>query len=436
MFQPPPSRAAFEWSGTIVGVSNAVTRVRGPVAGERVSDDARAGELVQLAQRALAGPESYVQDAVVHGIGVRLFSDSRHVADFWRDGWFGPQDWRERTGLVPPAAPRVTVYVIGNAPEAKAYVARDTVLVFGSTCYGTARAEVLGVVGRILAEEQGAWLFRASAAVRDGKALLCAGDYRTTRAFQLMDGVGTRFLSDDIVVLRHAFRRRAGGWMSPTAVTGSDGTGTRGWRAFQWLEKNAADGKARVSGVSEDGRPTELNLGDLDLAAVTTFVYPVERGAYVRTGLVRDFPHHTWTLIQSKIENAPEVSIAEAQAAFGLDGVAKGAAAVADATARSYFESLPSTKLREILLRFTNFDNARALVDPARAFGRSRTVTNPWEPVAVGGVALAGTSGGEAVTWERYEERMRSQGANEAILTLAKLLHRASKVFEGRSGRG
>jgi len=158
-----------------------------------------------------------------------------------------------------------------------------------------------------------------------------------------------------------------------------------------------------------------------------------ERRPHVRRALdrMRVRLHRREVQVRSKIENAPEVTAAEAQSALGLDAAARGATEASDPAARAYFEALPPSKLREILARLTSFDGTRALVDPVVAFGRSRVVVNPWEPVPVGAVALAGTSGGEAVPWERYAERLKAQGANEAILVLARHLHRAARVFEG-----
>ncbi len=375
--RPAPNATDFEWSGTIVGVSNAVTRVRGPVAVDRNIDSQMCEHFLQLARRALEGYQCHIHDAVIHGVGVRLFTDSHHVADFWSHHWFTPQEWREATGEVPPAKPRLTVYAIGNLPgrEPIAYAcpSRDTVLVLGSTWYGTVRDETLAALSRILADEQGAYLLRASATSSAGQATLSTGTGRTTHAFSAMESLAARYISDDATVVRFAYRRRAGGWVLPTAAGPASG-----WRALDWLD-SAKDPDAHVRGVTEEGYPIELDVEDLDLKDTKALAYAGERRAYVRTSLVRRFPGQAWTFVRSTIENAPEPSTPDGDA----EDITRATMGTGDVAGRSFFASLPPPKAQEIVARFIDSDGTRAMIDPIQVFGRSRVVRSPWASTPV-----------------------------------------------------
>ncbi len=378
-----------EWSGTIVGVSNAVTRTRGTVQADRALDEHKCAHFVELARRRLGGYHAYVCDAVIHGVRARLFTDSHHLADFWGGHWYGQQEWRERTGLAADERPSVTVYAASGIAgrEASAFVCGSTVVVVNTAWYGTVRDETLGAVRRVLAEERGAHLVRASSVVQGGRATLVAGAGRTTGAFARMESVGARFQADDAVVVRYAWRRKSGGWVSPESVGN-----VRGWRAF------AASGDVR--GVTEQGWPIELPSAELDTGELRAFVYPAERRAYVRTDLLQTYPHHAWTVLRSRMENAPESGMAD-------DELARRAASVSDPAARNYFSGLPAGRLREMLGRLVGFEGTRALVDAEDAFGRSRTIRNPWEPVALGAVigSSAPVDEGDAELWKLLQRR-------------------------------
>jgi hypothetical protein len=362
-FRPPPDPDAAEWSGTIVGVSNAVTRTRGPVASGPI-DAQKCAQIVELARRRLEGKQAYIADAIVHDSRVRLFTDSHHLADFWTHHWYGAQEWRERGGLVPPERPRLTVYAVSGLPnlEPQTLVCaeRDTIVVANTAWYGTLRSEVQAQLGRILVES-GAHLVRASAVVLGGRTTLCLGPGRTTAALGLMEQGGARFHSDDAVVVRFGWRRRASGWLLPHRL--------------------AEPPPERVAGVTEDGHAIECAASELDTGELRAFAYPTERRAYVRTDVLRSHPRHAWAVLRSRVENAPEHGSAP-------EDLVSGASAVADPAARSFLANAG-----DALGRLVAFDGTRALVDPAQAFGPSRVVLNPWEPVPVG--ALRGEVGEE-----------------------------------------
>src|SRR5262249_42333150 len=134
-----------ETPGTLIGISNAVTRARARVP-QGLDPDSNAALYERLrthAARAIEGRESYIHDAVVLGKRVRLFSNSHHLADFWRENWPTEAEWRESTGQVVSREPALVVHAMINVsgePEA-AYVsvARQEVFLFNTSYYGDLR---------------------------------------------------------------------------------------------------------------------------------------------------------------------------------------------------------------------------------------------------------------------------------------------------------
>ena len=80
-----------ESPGVLLGLSNVLTkaRVRVPAGPDLDAQPALRERLHTLARRALEGRESFIEDAVLHGRRVRLFTNSHHLADFWRDNFPG-----------------------------------------------------------------------------------------------------------------------------------------------------------------------------------------------------------------------------------------------------------------------------------------------------------------------------------------------------------
>ena len=75
-----------ETPGTLIGTSNVMTRTRTRVP-QGLDPDTNASLRERLrahASRAIEGRESFIHDAVVLGRRIRLFSNSHHLADFWR----------------------------------------------------------------------------------------------------------------------------------------------------------------------------------------------------------------------------------------------------------------------------------------------------------------------------------------------------------------
>jgi hypothetical protein len=93
-FPAPPSPDLTEWFGTLIGVSNTITRTKGRTAIHNKTVDATPGLLERLLKtaydhlnRPAGNAPIYQHDVVIHGIRVRATTNSRHLYDFWIDNW-------------------------------------------------------------------------------------------------------------------------------------------------------------------------------------------------------------------------------------------------------------------------------------------------------------------------------------------------------------
>jgi hypothetical protein len=134
-----------ESPGVLIGLSNVLTarRDRVPRGGE--PDAAHRQRLLTKARRALEGREAYVNDAVLLGRRVRLFSNSHHLADFWRDLFPIETEWRAATGRDVPREPALTVHaVVGVEDEPQAsYRCGADLFLFNTSYFQDLRAGVL-----------------------------------------------------------------------------------------------------------------------------------------------------------------------------------------------------------------------------------------------------------------------------------------------------
>jgi hypothetical protein len=374
-FTAPPHPEAAEWMGPLIGLSNTLTRSHSLSRSADRDLDARPGGYERMrdaCRRAMEGPELFIHDVVIFGVRLRLSTNSFHLADFWRENFFSPLDWLERTGRRAPEQPEIQAFAftgLADEPEAAAYSRRHrTIFIFGNSYYGQLKSWALGAVGLRLAAE-GIHPVRAAAVQRGGSGLLLigpAGTEKSTAAYAIMELGPARLHSDDYCFLRYGYRRPSGQVVCP-----------RESAAHRRLLSGApGDGKIRVESL--DGERFEIAAGDLEPETLAAFAFPSEKKYYRRTSFVENFPGHLGALLRAKTENVPAVTPETLQREGpALDRLA------ADAN-----RPLGREKLRETLLRLVVSDYGRALLDPADLFGADRVFRNPLEPMRLDAAVL------------------------------------------------
>jgi len=371
--------------------TNVITRLKGRTPTHDKMLDSRPTERDELLDwadryaRAL-GSALAQHDVVVHGVRVRALTNSSHLSSFFRVNWFTPEEWRERTGQVPPSQPQLLAYALTAVPDrpASAYYsrARNTVLFFNTAYYGQLKSWVLGAVGRLLAEERGIHSVHGACVELGGDGILYVaptGTGKSTSSYGLMDHPDARFHSDDWVYVRYAVPGPDGEPVAPTRLTIGDQIVAGAAAIAAMVEGRPLRG--RFSGYRLSGEEIEGDLAELDFREPpAAYAYTSEKVFYLRTNLVESFPLAAAALLRSPTENVPSVSAelvdqrrASLQAA--AEAVAGGAAGVTPA-------------VLEELARLVAFDNARAMLDAEHVFGRDRVVWNPMEPTRLRTVFL------------------------------------------------
>jgi hypothetical protein len=309
--------------GTLIGLSNVMTRASARVA-PGPDPDAVPGlrdRLRTRAMRALEGRESFIHDAVIQGRRVRLFSNSHHLADFWRENWPGESDWKTLTGRPLPRETTLTVHAmtgVDGEPEASYYsAAKSEVYLFNSSYYGDLRACSMEALGRTLSGE--GRLLHGGAVESGGRMLLLLYPrelVHPTPPWGLLEAPGSRLLADG------------------------------------WLFRDTA-----------------------------SRLHAIEKGLYLRTSFVESYPDHAAKLLRSKFENVPDAAPALADPKMpSLQGILDQATRN---DPRQLLRGLPPDRQKDLLLRLIVSADSRVMVDPAALVGKSRVTRGPAAPAAV-----------------------------------------------------
>jgi hypothetical protein len=321
-----------ESPGTLIGLSNVMTRTRARVS-MGLDPDSNASLLERLrthAGRAIEGRESFIQDAVVLGKRIRLFSNSHHLADFWRDNFPTEGEWKEATGHTVVREPALVVHAMINVaaePEAS-YVslARQEVFLFNTSYYGDLRACAMEAFGRLMGKA--GFVLHAAAVELDGRGVALVYPKEVihpTPIWGLMEMSGAKFVAD--------------GWV-------------------------ALEPSGRVHGL--------------------------EKSLYFRTSVLGSYPEIAARVLFSKFENVPDltpaIEDAKAAVAEAMDETARRR------DPQGGLRGLPPERTRQQLMRLVAAPDSRAMVPAATLFGKSRILRSTTPAVAFALKAGAGES--------------------------------------------
>ena len=389
---PPPAPDSIEWSEASIGVSNVVTRTKSRAALKDKTldkDPTHRDALIGRAQGyAAAQADSVgVHDVVIHGVRVRVITNMPHLYDFWTENWFAVDEWRQVTGKSASDDPAVTVYALGHVPEdIAAYYSREksTIVFFNTSYYGQLKSWVLGAVGRVLADELGVHSIHGAAVDASGKGILFiapTGTGKSTASYGLMRLPGSAFHSDDWVYLRYALPLRDGTCVSLVSLRTPDGSLVRGYRVLPWLAAHGAPAGTTLDVLTLNNERRTVAGDEIDVEApLAAYAYISERRFYLRSNIVESFPVALSALMQSKLENCPDVT------AEFMDRRRP----VLDRGVRELDGRLhvSHAELAHELARLMAFDNARAMLDITRVFGQERVYGNPLRPLRLTSVFL------------------------------------------------
>lgn len=406
-FPPAPDAVAPEWPGTPIAAKNTITRTKGRTAVHDKTVDEKPGLFKRLLANAVehvaaSGETTFSHDVVIHGLRVRAITNSEHLIGYWKDNWYGVDEWLKLTGHKPAENPDVLVVALGRVPsEAEAaYYSRqnDTVIFFNTSYYGQLKSWVLGAVGRKLAVEYGIHSIHGAVVTKDEKGILYiapTGTGKSTSTYGVMEFPNTRFHSDDWVYVRYAYRTSGGKVLSPVRILTGGEEVARGYQTYRWLEQYRGS-DATVIGRGLDDREITASAKDLDVDHPEAYAYTSEKVFYLRSNLVENFPQAAFDMIRSRLENAPDVT-----PEFLLEHRATIDAVEQHLRRRPPFDKMSNQELRETIARFFAFDNTRAMLDITTVFPKERVFTNPMEPARIHAVMLIKRNFDEDVVVER-----------------------------------
>jgi hypothetical protein len=321
-----------ESPGTLIGLSNVLTKAHARVS-MGLDPDSNGALLERLrthAARAIEGRESFIHDAVVLGKRIRLFSNSHHLADFWRDNFWTEQEWKEATGQPIAREPALILHAMINVasePEASYLsLARQEAFLFNTSYYGDLRACAMEALGRLIGKA--GFVIHAAAVEINGRGIALVYPKEVihpTPVWGLMELPGAKFVAD--------------GWV-------------------------ALEPSGRLHGL--------------------------EKSVYVRTSVLGSYPEVAARVLFSKFENVPDLTpaIEDARAALaeGLDETARRR------DPQGGLRGLPPERTRQQLMRLVASPDSRAMVPAATIFGKSRILRSTIPAVAFALKAGAGES--------------------------------------------
>jgi len=398
-FPPPPFVGAFEWKAEGPGPSATITKMKGRTASKDKSLHKQLEKYSRIRQKAAdfiskMRDSMRTGDAIIHGIGARVLTNSEHLYDFWTENWFSREEWQVRTGEIHEEEPRVLIYaLIGvEGEDASAFYNRSTneIFFFNTSYYGQLKSWTLGAVGRILAEEYGIHSIHGACVAIDGRGILYiapTGTGKTTSSYGLTLDPDARFHSDDWVYVRYAYRRKSDGkYIAPYRVTNRDGESISGYRVFRWIAENWRDnGDANVQAIGLQNTEVSEKLADLGVSdSPEAFAYISEKKFYLRTNIVESFPYALPEMVHSKTENVPMITDRYQQrSSAAVESMMCDLLVSEDPTVQETIEKMRFGELRQKAARLIVFGNARAIFSQSHAFMPHKVIIDPLEPVRI-----------------------------------------------------
>ncbi len=185
-------------------LSNYITEIKNRVDSTKDINVEERNRLVSLAEKKLADDfEIYHWNANIHGIIIRLVTNSFHLYDFWVDNWFPAP--RIQTVL-----PHGTIYAVkdieGFKPHAYYNHETRTAIIMNTEYYGQLKSWALGMAADILETQHNTHSIHGACAVVYGKGVVIiapTGTGKSTHTWGLMELPDGKILSDDWIFLQY-----------------------------------------------------------------------------------------------------------------------------------------------------------------------------------------------------------------------------------------
>jgi hypothetical protein len=185
-------------------LSNYITDIKGRVEATKDISVKERNELVRLAEAKLDEDfERYHWNANIHGIALRLHTNSFHLYDFWVENWFPAP--RTQT-ILPHGIIFAVKGVAGHEPHAYYNHETRTAIFINTEYYGQCKSWALGMAADILETQHGVHSIHGSCAVVFGKGVVIiapTGTGKSTHTWGLMQLPDGKIHSDDWIFLTY-----------------------------------------------------------------------------------------------------------------------------------------------------------------------------------------------------------------------------------------
>lgn len=179
-------------------LSNYITGVKSRAASTKEISVEERDELVRLAEDKLASDfRIYHWSANIHGITVRLKTNSFHLYDFWVENWFPAP---RTITILPHAKIYAVTGVEGREPHAYYNHETRTAIFINTEYYGQCKSWALGIAADILETQHDVHSIHGSCAIVYGKGLVIiapTGTGKSTHTWGLLKLHGGKIHSDD-----------------------------------------------------------------------------------------------------------------------------------------------------------------------------------------------------------------------------------------------
>jgi hypothetical protein len=187
--------------------SHYITGVKGRVDSNKDCGVGEIRTLVDKAEVRLFGEagrfETFHWSANIHGVVIRLITNSRHLYEFWVENWYPAP--RSHTVL-----PHGVIYAVtgisGEAPRAYYNHETKTAVFVNTEYYGQCKSWALGMAADILETQHGIHSIHGSCAVVKGRGVVIiapTGTGKSTHTWGLMQLPDGKIHSDDWIFLQY-----------------------------------------------------------------------------------------------------------------------------------------------------------------------------------------------------------------------------------------
>jgi hypothetical protein len=185
-------------------LSNYITEVKGRAKSFKDISIEERNRLVSIAEERLSSNyEIYHWNANIHGVIIKLYTNSSHLYDFWVENWYPAP----RTSSV---LPHGMIYAVTGAdgfdPSAHYNHETKTAVFLNTEYYGQCKSWALGMAADILETQHGIHSIHGSCAIVGGKGVVIiapTGTGKSTHTWGLMQLPDGKIHSDDWCFLQY-----------------------------------------------------------------------------------------------------------------------------------------------------------------------------------------------------------------------------------------